>query len=132
VCPAASVAPENEALVRRYYDDAYNAQNLAVIDELLANDFVRHNAAAPQLDQQPGHADDVARVHSWLSAFPDLRISVEELLATSDTVVSYVIWSATQDGPLPQWGAPVTGRPMAWESRWSGASRVGRSPRTGS
>ena len=31
-------------------------------------------------------------------------------------MVSYVIWSGTQDGPLPQFGAPATGRPMARES----------------
>jgi predicted ester cyclase len=114
-CPTTS-AEENEALVQRYYDEAYNGRNVEVVDELLADDFVRHNVAVPQQDQAPGNADDVARIESWLSAFPDLQIAVEDLYASSDTVVSYVTWSGTQDGPLPQFGAPVTGRPMARES----------------
>ena len=114
-CPT-TTPEENDALVRRYYDEAYNAGNLAVIAELLSDDFVRHNVAAPQLDQAPGTADDVARVESWRAAFPDLEVTIDELFATSDTVVSYVLWRGTQDGPLPQWGAPATGRPMARES----------------
>jgi steroid delta-isomerase-like uncharacterized protein len=114
-CPA-TTAEENEALVSRYYDEVYNGQDLTVIEELFAEDFIRHNVAVPQMDQQPGHADDIARVESWLAAFPDLQIEVEELVSTSDTVVSYLVWSGTQDGPLTQWDAPATGRTMARES----------------
>jgi steroid delta-isomerase-like uncharacterized protein len=106
---------ENEALVRRYYDEAYNARNTAVVDEFLADDFVRHNVAVPQANQ-PSNADDVARVASWLAAFSDLQITFEELFATEDTVVSFVVWRGTQDGPLPQWDVPVTGQPMERES----------------
>jgi predicted ester cyclase len=113
-CPT-TTPEENEALVRRYYDEAYNARNTAVIDELLADDFVRHNVAVPQANQ-PNNADDVARVESWLAAFSDLQTTIEELFATEDTVVSFVVWRGAQDGPLPQLGAPVTGRPMERES----------------
>ena len=79
------------------------------------HDFVRHNVAAPQQDQQPGHADDIARVEAWLSAFPDLQVAIENLYASSDTVVSWQVWTGTQDGPLMQWGAPEKGLPMARE-----------------
>lgn len=114
-CPA-TTPEENEALVRRSYDEAYNARDTVVIDELLAADFVRHNVAVPQENQAPNNADDVARVEAWLAAFSDLRITIEELFATDDTVVSLVVWRGTQDGPLPQWDAPVTGLPMERES----------------
>ena len=113
-CPA-TTPEENAALVQRYYDEAYNARNTAVIDELLADDFVRHNVAVPQ-QNEPNNADDVARVEAWLAAFSDLQIGIEELFATQDTVVSFVVWRGTQDGPLPQWDAPVTGLPMERES----------------
>ena len=69
-CPA-TTPEENEALVRRYYEEAYNQRNTAVIDELLADDFVRHNIAVPQANQ-PSNADDGARVESWLAAFSDI------------------------------------------------------------
>ena len=114
-CPATS-AEENAALVQRYYEQAYNGRNPEVVDELLADGFVRHNVAVPQADQAPSNADDVARVEAWLAAFSDLQIGIEELFATQDTVVSFVVWRGTQDGPLPQWDAPVTGLPMERES----------------
>jgi hypothetical protein len=49
-CPATS-EKENAALVRRYLEVAYNGRNPALADELLADDFVRHNAASPHRNQ---------------------------------------------------------------------------------
>ena len=77
-CPATS-AEENEALVRRYYEDAYNGRNPEIVDELLSDDFVRHNVAYPQRDQAPGTADDIARVEAYLAIFPDVHITFEDL-----------------------------------------------------
>ena len=101
-CPATS-EEENAALVRRYYEEAYNERNPALAHDLLAEHFVRHNVGAPHRDQAHGDTDDVARVEAWLSAFPDLHISIEKLIATEDTVVVWNIWRGTQDGPLLQW-----------------------------
>ena len=101
-CPATS-EEENAALVRRYLEEAYNGRNPAVAHELLADHFVRHSVASPHRDQTHGNADDVARVEEWLTAFPDLHISIEKLIATEDTVVVWNIWRGTQDGPLLQW-----------------------------
>jgi predicted ester cyclase len=114
-CPATS-EEENAALVRRYYEEAYNGRNPVLAHELLADHFVRHNAAAPHRDQAHGNNDDVARVEAWLTAFPDLPVTIEKLIATKDTVVVWNIWRGTQDGPLPPWDAPVTGQAMERES----------------
>ncbi len=104
------------ALIRGYLEEAYNGRNPGLAHDLLADHFVRHSVAAPHRDQAPGNADDVARVEGWLTAFPDLRISIEKLIATEDTVVVWAIWRGTQDGPLPHWDAPVTGQAMQRES----------------
>ncbi len=114
-CPATS-EEENAALVRRYLEEAYNGRNPAMAHELLADHFVRHNVASPHRDQAHGNDDDVARVEEWLTAFPDLHITIEKLIASEDTVVAWVIWSGTHDGPLPHWDAPVTGQAMERES----------------
>jgi len=114
-CPATS-EEENAALVRRYVDEAYNGRNPALAHELLADHFVRHNVAAPHQDQAHGNADDVARVEGWLTAFPDLHITIEKLIASEDTVVVWTIWHGTHEGPLPHWEAPVTGQAMQRES----------------
>jgi steroid delta-isomerase-like uncharacterized protein len=113
-CPTTTLE-ENKALVHRYFE-AHNERNPAAVAELLSDDFVRNNVAFPQQDQPSGAADDVARVEEWLATFPDLQISVEELIAEGDIVMTYVVWRGTQDGPIPQWGAPATGRPMAREA----------------
>jgi len=114
-CPATS-EEENAALVRRYLEEAYNGRNPTVADELLAEHFVRHSVASPHRDQAHGNADDAARVEAWLSAFPDLHIAIEKLITAEDTVVAWLIWSGTHEGPLPHWEAPVTGQAMERES----------------
>jgi steroid delta-isomerase-like uncharacterized protein len=114
-CPATS-EEENAALVRRYYEEAYNERNPPLAHDLLADQFVRHNAAAPHRDQAHGNTDDVARVEAWLTAFPDLHVTIEKLITSEDTVVAWVIWRGTHDGPLPHWDAPVTGQTMERES----------------
>ena len=72
--------------------------------------------AYPQRDQAPGTADDVARVEAYLAIFPDVRITFEDLYSAGDTVISSQVWTGTQEGPFPQWGAPATGRRMSRES----------------
>jgi steroid delta-isomerase-like uncharacterized protein len=114
-CPATG-PEENEALVRRYLEEAYNGRNPEAVADLLADDFVRHNVAYPQLDQAPGTSDDAARIKAWLNAFPDLHIAIEKLITAEDTVVGWLIWRGTQEGPLQQWEAPVTRQAMERES----------------
>jgi predicted ester cyclase len=55
-------------------------------------------------------------LQTWLTAFPDLHIAIEKMIAAEDTVVSWDVWTGTQEGPFPQWGAPATGRRMSRES----------------
>jgi steroid delta-isomerase-like uncharacterized protein len=114
-CPATS-AEENEALIRRYYEDAYNGRNPEVVDELLSEEFIRHDVAYPQRDQAPGAADDVARVEAYLAIFPDLQITIQDLYSAGDTVITKQVWTGTQEGSFPEWGAPATGRRMTRES----------------
>jgi predicted ester cyclase len=114
-CPTTTLE-ENKALVRRYFEEAHNEPNPAVVADLLSDDFVRHNAAFPQQDQPPGTADDVDRVESWLAMFPDLQISIEALIAEGDLVTAFLVWHGTQDGPIPQWDSPATGRSMEREA----------------
>jgi hypothetical protein len=45
-------AEENKALVQRRFEEIDNQQNLAVIDELVASDDVRHDPCVPADPQQ--------------------------------------------------------------------------------
>ena len=112
-CVAGTPA-EHAALVQRYFDEVYNAQNLAVVDELLTDDFGRSNPALPH-DNLPGNDDDVRRVAEWLESFPDLRITVDDIVAVDDRVAVRLTWTGTQQGALAQWGIPATGRRASWQ-----------------
>ena len=108
-----STPDQNAELVRRYFEEVYNDRHLDRVDELLADDFGRSNAANPH-ENEPGNDDDVRRVQAWLDAFPDLHITVDDLFADGDRVAVRSTWTGTQRGPLPQYGAPATDRRAEW------------------
>jgi steroid delta-isomerase-like uncharacterized protein len=83
-----------KSLFRRFYDEL-GAGNLAVIDELVADDFVEH-------EEFPGlepNKEGVKRFFVMLrSAFPDLRMEVREILADGDLVSARVVATGTHRG----------------------------------
>lgn len=107
-CPT-TTPDENKALVRDYWETVYNGRDPARLAAFLADDFVRHDPGQTQA-RQPGLADDVARTTAQLADFPDLHVSVDDLIAAGDKVVVRLTWRGTQQDPLEPWGAPATGR----------------------
>ena len=75
----------NEALVRRAIDAIWNRGELVVADELFGSDYVNHDGIIPDLV----HGPEAIKISVLLYrlAFPDLRITVEELAAVGETVV---------------------------------------------
>ena len=111
-CPM-TTPEENKALVVRYFDEVYNGRDLDLVDELLSDDFGRYNPARPH-ENIPGNDDDVERVRGWLADFPDLAITIDDVIAEGDRVAIRTTWSGTQQDALDTWGAPATGRPAEW------------------
>ena len=73
---------ENKAIVRRYLDEAWNNKNYAVIDEVVAPDLVQHIRNVP-----PGR-EGVRRFFAMMDqAFPDARMTVEDMIAEGDKVM---------------------------------------------
>jgi steroid delta-isomerase-like uncharacterized protein len=99
-------AESNKALSRRLLEEAFNAGNIDVVDELVAAGFVNHDAAIPE----PGVGPDAAKasIAGYRTAFPDLRITVEDQIADDARVATR--WSAkgTHEGELM--GMPATGK----------------------
>lgn len=77
-----SVQDDNKALVRRFID-FINNDNLAPIDEFFATSYTYHNSSMPEVN-------DLASVKQFnamaYSAFPDIRFTVEDLIAEGDKV----------------------------------------------
>jgi steroid delta-isomerase-like uncharacterized protein len=91
-------AESNKALSRRLLEEAFNAGNIDVIDELDTTDFVNHDAALPEPMVGPDAAK--ATISGYRTAFPDLRITIEEQIADDQGVATR--WSAkgTHEGDL--------------------------------
>ena len=99
------MSEENKTLIRRTYEELLNQGNLVVADELIAPDFINHEAP-PGRDRGP---ESMRGLTTMLrTAFPDLRFTIEELIAEGDVVAGRLTMSGTHEGPLM--GMPPTGR----------------------
>ncbi|MFQ5901607.1 MAG: ester cyclase [Thermodesulfobacteriota bacterium] len=87
---------ENKAIMRRWYEEVLNKGNLAVVDELIATDCVDHNPLAPEL---PAGLEGVKQGFTMFrTAFPDVRVTVEDMIAEGDKVVSRLTLRGTHKG----------------------------------
>jgi steroid delta-isomerase-like uncharacterized protein len=79
----------------RFGDELFNRRNLAVIDELIADDFISH-------DPLPGMPNDKAGVFEtarvFRAAYPDWRFQNDAIIAQGDLVAHRVTWRGTHRG----------------------------------
>jgi predicted SnoaL-like aldol condensation-catalyzing enzyme len=77
---------ENKAIVRRWSAELFNQGHLEVADEIVAPTYRRHDPGDPFVVEGP---EDLKRLVSMLRAHvPDLHISVEDVIAEGDKVVT--------------------------------------------
>lgn len=110
---AATTSDENKALIESYFAEVYNGRNPEAAARFLSEDFARNNPARPQANE-PGTADDVQRVIENLEDFPDIQITVEQIIAEGDRVAAVMTWSGTHSDTIGQWNAPATGMPTTF------------------
>ena len=99
---ALSSPEEAKALVLRYLEDVVGRRDLAVADAVFAPDF----RIAP--DAAPGPTGVANFLAGLLTAFPDLRVAVEDVIAEGDKVAARLTVSGTHRGVWR--GFPPTGR----------------------
>jgi predicted SnoaL-like aldol condensation-catalyzing enzyme len=84
---------QNKAVVRRFIEEVLIGQNAALVDELLAPDYVNHMV--------PGGREAFKQFFTVLSsAFPDLELhySVDHLIAEGDYVVARITFHVANAG----------------------------------
>jgi len=96
---------DNKALVQRFHEEVLNRRNLAALDQFVSPNAVNHSVPAG-LPQGPSQ---FLSLH--LNAFPDLQVTVEDLLADGDKVVARVSIRGTHQGALR--GISPTGKPIS-------------------
>ena len=95
---------ENKTIFRRFYEEAWNAGDLTVVDELLATDFVNHEVAETTAPHRELYKRAVVETRT---AFPDWTIIIDDLVAEGEKVVARWRSSGTHNGETP--GQPPTG-----------------------
>jgi predicted ester cyclase len=92
---------QNKQIARRFYEECWNQGKVDRVDQLIAKDCRYHDPVFPSL--APG-VDSLKR-HITMSrnAFPDLRFSLDDMIAERDEVV--VHWTAKRHP-----GRPISGR----------------------
>jgi steroid delta-isomerase-like uncharacterized protein len=100
-------AHDAKAAIRRWVE-AWNTQDLDAAEELLAPEFVRHDANLPDV---VGPQAERQLIAANLAAFPDLHFEIEQLIAEGDLVTARYLVQGTHRGEFL--GIPGTGRPVA-------------------
>ena len=99
-------AQENKDLARRFMDEVWNKGNLNFIDEVTDPNFVSHDPSSPQ-DMGGGVEGTRYFTQMYRNAFPDIQMSVEDVIAEGDKVVTQWTVRATHQGELM--GIPPSG-----------------------
>lgn len=89
---------QNKELVRRSNEEIWGKGNLDFIDGYVAEDYIEHNTASPEPIRGPdGYKENVRMVRS---AFPDLEVTTEDLIAEGNKVVTRYTLTGTHQGQI--------------------------------
>ena len=102
---------DNQQLYRRVTQEAFSKGDLSVIDELLSDDFQEHEPA-PGL--RPGRDGVKDLVGMMRTAFPDLRMRIDDTFSVGDQLCARATFIGTNTGSFM--GNPPTGKAVEWEA----------------
>ncbi|PYT40177.1 MAG: ester cyclase [Acidobacteria bacterium] len=103
------MSENNKTVVRRLIEEVWNRGNLSVVDELFTPNYEHHDASSPDFGRGP--ESERKRVNLYRHAFPDLRLTVEDIIAEGDIVTTRWSCRGTHKGELN--GIAPTGKQIA-------------------
>ncbi len=92
------MSEHNKAIVRRLVEELWNKGNLSVADELFAPNYEHHDAST--LDFGRGPESEKKRATLYRTAFPDIRLTIEDIIAEGETVMTRWSCRGTHTGDL--------------------------------
>jgi steroid delta-isomerase-like uncharacterized protein len=103
------MSEQNKTIVRRLFDELWNKGNLPVADELIAPTYTHHDTSTPDVGRGP--ESEKKRVTLYRTAFADMRLTIEDLIAEGETVVARWTCRGAHKGDLN--GIAPTGKQIA-------------------
>jgi steroid delta-isomerase-like uncharacterized protein len=88
---------ENKATARRIIEEVWNKGNFSIISELVSPDYCSHNAAGEDMKGPDGFKQMITL---WRTAFPDLRMSIDDVVAEGNKLAVRISWRGTFKGKL--------------------------------
>jgi steroid delta-isomerase-like uncharacterized protein len=114
---------ENKAGQRRVWEEAFGKGNLEVIDELFAPSYSFKSPLGIDIKGAEGFKQNLAMMRS---AFPDMNISIDDMLAVDEKVVTRFTMKGTFTGEMM--GIPPTGKDISVSgiviTRWENGKEV--------
>jgi predicted ester cyclase len=95
---------EMKAFIQSHFEEFVNRKNLDIADVNFAAEFVDHGADVPP-GTPAGPAGAKQYVGNALKKFPDMHVTIEDMVAEGDKVVVRNVWRATD---------PESGRRLAF------------------
>jgi steroid delta-isomerase-like uncharacterized protein len=100
------MSEEHKAIARRWVEELWSQGNTSVADEIIASNYTVHDPGTP--GRAGGVEGEKHAIAMYRTVFPDLRFTMEEMIAEGDRVVVRWTTRGTHRGVLM--GIPPTGK----------------------
>jgi len=92
------MSEQNKNVVRRLFEEVWNKGQVSVADELFTPNYNHHDSSTPDVGRGP--ESEKKRVTLYRNAFPDMRLTIDDILAEGETVVARWSCRGTHKGDL--------------------------------
>ncbi len=96
----------NKFVIRRSFEELWNKGNLSLADELFTPNYEHHDTSSPDFGRGP--ESEKKRAALYRTAFPDLQLTIEDIIAEGQTVMARWSCRGTHKGDLS--GIAPTGK----------------------
>jgi steroid delta-isomerase-like uncharacterized protein len=95
-----------KTIAHYFLAESFNTGNLAPADELVAANFTNHDPSTPPLPAGPAGYKQL--ITTYRTAYPDIQMTIDDLVVERDKVAGRWTARGTNTGPLM--GMPPTGK----------------------
>jgi steroid delta-isomerase-like uncharacterized protein len=88
----------NKNVFRRLFEEVWNKGNTQVADELFTSNYTHHDPSTPDVGRGP--ESEKKRATLYRSAFPDVRLTIDDIISEGETVTARWSCRGTHKGEL--------------------------------
>lgn len=81
-----------KTIALEYFNELLNEKNISICDKLLSDDYIDNDAP---MGTQPGPQETKEYVSKFIKRYPDMRLTVEDMIAEGNKVVLRNVWYGT-------------------------------------